>query len=74
MRNTLFPITTKDLKVGIARFNIMLLDAKSTDDMKNILPYCNLVLNHLGHKKEKKLSDEVFENFWKRHEELVHEI
>ncbi len=71
MKSILLPITTNTLNIGMARLSIMVIDAKSINDMKKLLPYYNLVLNHLSYRKEKKLGNDVFEEFWSRHEELV---
>ncbi len=71
MKSILLPITTNTLNIGMTRLSIMIIDAKSINDMKKLLPYCNLILNHLAHRKEKKLGDDIFEEFWKRHEEIV---
>ncbi len=71
MKNrTLFPITTMHLKAGIAKLNLMLINAQTKTDMYNILPYCNIILQHLATRRDNKLGDIIFNNYWNTFEEI----
>ncbi len=69
-KNTLFPITDTALNVGIAKFNIMLIDANTVKDILELLPYTNLILHHLSGRKEEALSDIIFEDYWAKYEKV----